>query len=190
MARSRLKYKLMPAPLYAGREGHEGRACECLGEMQGQGVAGVAGTPTSLHGSSNPYALSHEPPPPSIPSQPQPAAVTPTGLPGVQQQLALEPAPRGSRKVVVATNIAETSLTIQVGGWVWVGLHCKIKWATTKPVAIRCWSFAAETTAACRSFACVRQQPHCHHSTTHVVSCCSVLCHAALCCSSGVQGNS
>jgi hypothetical protein len=36
------------------------------------------------------------------------------GLPGVHQQLALEAAPRGSRKVVVATNIAETSLTIQV----------------------------------------------------------------------------
>jgi hypothetical protein len=36
------------------------------------------------------------------------------GLPGAQQRLALEPAARGTRKVVVATNIAETSLTIEV----------------------------------------------------------------------------
>ena len=35
------------------------------------------------------------------------------GLPAAQQRAALEPAPRGARKVVVATNVAETSLTIE-----------------------------------------------------------------------------
>jgi len=35
------------------------------------------------------------------------------GLPLKQQQLAIAPAPRGQRKVVLATNIAETSLTIE-----------------------------------------------------------------------------
>jgi HrpA-like RNA helicase len=35
------------------------------------------------------------------------------GLPGNVQSLAFAPAPRGFRKVVVATNIAETSLTLE-----------------------------------------------------------------------------
>jgi ATP-dependent RNA helicase DDX35 len=35
-----------------------------------------------------------------------------SGLPGHQQRQALEPAPRGYRKVVIATSIAETSLTL------------------------------------------------------------------------------
>jgi ATP-dependent helicase HrpB len=35
------------------------------------------------------------------------------GLPGAAQQAALSPVPRGHRKVVVATNIAETSLTLE-----------------------------------------------------------------------------
>lgn len=34
LARSRLKYKLMPAPLYAGRERHEGRACVFWGGQE------------------------------------------------------------------------------------------------------------------------------------------------------------
>jgi hypothetical protein len=41
------------------------------------------------------------------------AAVFLTGLPGNVQSLAFAPAPRGYRKVVVATNIAETSLTLE-----------------------------------------------------------------------------
>ena len=36
-----------------------------------------------------------------------------SGLPGAQQRAALAPAARGTRKVVVATNVAETSLTIE-----------------------------------------------------------------------------
>lgn len=39
-------------------------------------------------------------------------AVT-TGLPGAQQKAVFAPTPRGQRKVVAATNVAETSLTLE-----------------------------------------------------------------------------
>ncbi|KAF8058346.1 DEAH9 [Scenedesmus sp. PABB004] len=71
LARSRLKYRLVPAPLYAG-------------------------------------------------------------LPGAAQRLALEPSARGCRKVVVATNIAETSLTIE--GVVYVVDSCYVKQRAYNPL--------------------------------------------------------
>ncbi|KAF6259921.1 putative DEAH [Scenedesmus sp. NREL 46B-D3] len=54
------------------------------------------------------------------------------GLPGAQQRLALEPAARGTRKVVVATNIAETSLTIE--GIVYVVDCCFVKQRAYNPI--------------------------------------------------------
>uniref|UniRef100_A0A383W704 RNA helicase n=1 Tax=Tetradesmus obliquus TaxID=3088 RepID=A0A383W704_TETOB len=54
------------------------------------------------------------------------------GLPGAQQRLALEPAARGVRKVVVATNIAETSLTIE--GIVYVVDCCFVKQRAYNPI--------------------------------------------------------
>lgn len=54
------------------------------------------------------------------------------GLPGAQQRLALEPAARGTRKVVVATNIAETSLTIE--GVVYVVDCCYVKQRAYNPL--------------------------------------------------------
>ncbi|GBF90487.1 pre-mRNA-splicing factor ATP-dependent RNA helicase-like [Raphidocelis subcapitata] len=48
-----------------------------------------------------------------------------SGLPGAQQRAALQPAARGARKVVVATNIAETSLTLE--GIVYVVDSCFVK---------------------------------------------------------------
>lgn len=61
----------------------------------------------------------------------QPSAVV-TGLPGAQQRLAMEPAARGTRKVVVATNIAETSLTIE--GVVYVVDCCYVKQRAYNPL--------------------------------------------------------
>ncbi len=46
----------------------------------------------------------------------------PPGLSGSQQALVFRPAPRGYRKVVAATNVAETSLTLE-GGLKGVGLN-------------------------------------------------------------------
>jgi HrpA-like RNA helicase len=37
------------------------------------------------------------------------------GLPHSDQELVLGPTPRGKRKVIIATNIAETSVTLEVG---------------------------------------------------------------------------
>jgi ATP-dependent helicase HrpB len=41
-------------------------------------------------------------------------------LPLSEQRKAILPAPAGMRKVVLATNIAETSLTIEGFGWWWI----------------------------------------------------------------------
>ncbi|KAJ9517335.1 hypothetical protein QJQ45_016702 [Haematococcus lacustris] len=54
------------------------------------------------------------------------------GLPAAAQQLALAPTPRGFRKVVVATNIAETSLTLE--GVVYVVDSCFVKQRAYNPL--------------------------------------------------------
>ncbi len=55
-----------------------------------------------------------------------------TGLPGAQQHAALAPAARGIRKVVAATNVAETSLTIE--GVVYVIDCCFVKQRVYNPL--------------------------------------------------------
>lgn len=54
------------------------------------------------------------------------------GLPGAQQQAVFGPTPRGWRKVVAATNVAETSLTIE--GVVYVVDSCYVKQRAFNPV--------------------------------------------------------
>ncbi|KAG2488343.1 hypothetical protein HYH03_013033 [Edaphochlamys debaryana] len=54
------------------------------------------------------------------------------GLPGPQQQLVFKPAPRGFRKVVAATNVAETSLTLE--GVVYVVDCCFVKQRAYNPL--------------------------------------------------------
>lgn len=54
------------------------------------------------------------------------------GLPGGEQRLALSPAPRGIRKVVAATSIAETSLTLP--GVVYVVDCCFVKQRCYNPL--------------------------------------------------------
>eukprot|EP00877_Chromochloris_zofingiensis_P010555 jgi/Chrzof1/5753/Cz16g14170.t1 len=54
------------------------------------------------------------------------------GLPGAHQRLVYEPTPRGYRKVIAATNIAETSLTIE--GVVYVVDSCYVKQRAYNPI--------------------------------------------------------
>ena len=55
-----------------------------------------------------------------------------TGLPGAEQRIALAAAPRGHRKIIVATNIAETSLTLE--GVVYVVDSCFVKQRCYNPL--------------------------------------------------------
>eukprot|EP00879_Flechtneria_rotunda_P019658 GHRR01020655.1.p1 GENE.GHRR01020655.1~~GHRR01020655.1.p1 ORF type:complete len:477 (+),score=160.70 GHRR01020655.1:145-1431(+) len=71
------------------------------------------------------------------------------GLPGAQQRMALDPAPRGYRKVVVATNIAETSLTIE--GVVYVVDSCYVKQRAYNPlVGLEALLVAPTSKASCQ----------------------------------------
>eukprot|EP00955_Chlamydomonas_euryale_P002062 22742-Chlamydomonas_euryale.AAC.1 len=67
---------------------------------------------------------------PMLPPPVRPQCVA--GLPGMEQARALAPAPRGMRKVVVATNIAETSLTLE--GVVYVVDSCFAKQRCYNPL--------------------------------------------------------
>ncbi len=55
-----------------------------------------------------------------------------TGLPSGDQRMAMQPAPRGHRKIIVATNIAETSLTLE--GVVYVVDSCFVKQRCYNPL--------------------------------------------------------